>query len=162
MLTQLVGLAAALGLYVIGVAAYMPTLAARVNRLPSQWREHPDLRAGYDFMASLRFRDLLGQFRRRDMLGWLAWSAVGGGYLVAAGYSPRVEVLLCVTLATLTTYQHVADNRRRGERLASDLGLALPPRSRPGPARWAAVLVMSAGVVGAGCFAGGIVGAVIR
>ncbi|MEA2449011.1 MAG: hypothetical protein QOG63_943 [Thermoleophilaceae bacterium] len=156
---QLFGLIVSLTVYAAGVWLFLRLQAARIRALPAEWREHPELRAGYDAASQRTLRSVFTNPNRAG-LGWLAVFTVTFALLAAADFTLGFELLYIAVLAVVWTGSEYKRNVDGVRRLQESHGLTRPPRESWQPlrrlARWLPRLVVWVGFLGTACFAGSL------
>jgi hypothetical protein len=162
---QLVGLAASLATYLAGVWLFLRIQARRIQALPAEWREHPDLRDRYVAAGKQSLRSVFGSPNRAG-LGWLVGFSVTFAILAAARFTVGFELTYIAVLAlwwTVGEYQH---NLAETERLRKEHGLPAPDSGhwhRHGRlSRWVVRLFIWVGFLGTACFLGGLLALPLR
>lgn len=127
-----------------------------IRTLPREWREHPELRDGYDAAAN---QSMLGMFRSptKAFIGWLGSLVITFAVLSSADFTLGFQLTYAGALALWWTV---------GAKLANDAGtavlseqhrLAIPVgRHALQSARWTAGFFVWLGFLGTACFAGGL------
>jgi hypothetical protein len=157
---QLIGLAASLATYLGGVWLLLRIQSRRIQALPDEWREHPDLRDRYDAAVDGGVRSVFTSPGRAG-LGWIAGFIVTFAVLSAAEFTVGFELIFIAALALFWTIGAYQRNAGEVERLRREHGLP-DPRPERWHGRWAAFFVVCAGFLGTACFAGGLLAAPLR
>ncbi len=158
---QVVGLATALVLYSATVTVMVRRRRAGIAALPSEWRNHVQLRDGYERL--LADCPLLRQFRNRRTLASLLPFAIATGVYAVGGVAVWIEIVSSAVVAAGFTQSFVATNQRQMEETATELGLAAPARDRRRRRVWiASSFIAWTARIAFGGFLGGAVGTALR
>ncbi len=162
MIALLVGLAAAVALYVSGLWLMARTQAASIAGLPSAWRNHPDLRSRYDAAIRRSFRSVLGSPSRSNV-GWFLEFVVGFVALGVSRFSLGYDVLLVVVLALVFASGGMNRAAAEARRIAEREQLPpLPTRPVRRNLLYGSRVMYWAGLLGSGCFVGGLIAFPLR
>jgi hypothetical protein len=152
MVAQLAGLLASIVLYCAALWAFLAAQARTIRALPPDWREHPELREGYEAALNLGMRSFL-TWPRGAALGWTAGFVVTFAALAVGDFTLKLELIYAAVLALVWTGGGMAEAKAEGRRL----GLSRPgTRETRALAVWACWFLVWLGYLGAACFAGGL------
>lgn len=156
MTVDISGLVVSLGVYAAGMLLFIHVQARRVETLPAEWLNQPDLQETYMHATGRRPRTFLAS---KDVLGWLfLLSAVFAG-LSLADFDRASLLVFASVLGAYWTAVQIATNRRLVRRLVETRELPLPRRA--GPVRWllywTPLFMVWVGFLAAACFLGRLI-----
>lgn len=132
----------------------------RVQALPAEWREHPELRDAYARAGRLAAAPVLISLSS-SAFGWFAALSLVFAVLSVADFALGSLLLFACGVALFWTAAEVSRNTERVRRLVQMSGLSRPTRTLAQRAvnavYWVPRFIVWLGFLGAACFLGRVV-----